>query len=192
MEKPPMVGKNIQQLRSDQKLTLNVLSERSGVSKAMLSQIESDKVNPTIATIWKIAQGLGVEIHTLLAGAAEPKRKFKVHRYENITTLDTEEEGVHIHVLSPLSMVEDLEMYMMTFAPGTSLPSEAHFPKTEEFLTVIKGQVRVTAGENIADLRKGDFISYHCDINHTIENIGRSEAAVHLVVRYNQMIKKTP
>ena len=56
MENPPMIGKNIQRIRNSRKLTLNVLSERSGVSKAMLSQIESDKVNPTVATVWKIAQ----------------------------------------------------------------------------------------------------------------------------------------
>ena len=56
MQTPPMIGKNIQRIRSARKLTLNVLSERSGVSKAMLSQIESDKVNPTVATVWKIAR----------------------------------------------------------------------------------------------------------------------------------------
>ncbi len=188
MERPPKIGKNIQQLRNSQGFTLNVLSERSGVSKAMLSQIESDKVNPTVATVWKIAQGLGVEIHSLLAGDTEPQRKFRINRYENITTLDTDDEGVHIHVLSPLSMVEDLEMYILTIAPGASLSSDAHFPKTEEFLSVIKGEVRVRAGSNTGDLKKGDFISYHCDIEHSIENIGKSEAKVHLVVRYNQQI----
>ncbi len=188
MEKPPKIGKNIQQLRNSQGFTLNVLSERSGVSKAMLSQIESDKVNPTVATVWKISQGLSVEIHALLAGSVVPKRKFLINRYENITTLDTDAEGVHIHVLSPLSMVEDLEMYILTFEPKKKLESDAHFPKTEEFLTVVKGHVRVKAGENVGDLKKGDFITYHCDVEHTIENIGNSEAKVHLVVRYNQQI----
>ncbi len=185
MEKPPMIGKNIQRIRSAQKLTLNVLSEKSNVSKAMLSQIESDKVNPTIATVWKIAQGLGVEINELLAGAREPNRKFQHERQENITTLDTEEEGVLIHVLSPLSMVGDLEMYILTFEPGSSLQSEAHFLKTEEFLTVLEGEVQVTAGKNRTRMGRGDFITYHCDIEHSIENTGNSQASVHLVVRYN-------
>lgn len=180
-----MIGKNIQRIRSAQNLTLNVLSEKSNVSKAMLSQIESDKVNPTIATVWKIAQGLGVEISELLEGAREPNRTFQHDRYENITTLDTEEEGVLIHVLSPLSMVGDLEMYILTFEPGASLRSEAHFLKTEEFLTVLEGTIRVTAGENKTAMKKGDFITYHCDIEHAIENIGDQQAIVHMVVRYN-------
>ncbi len=54
---PPQIGSNIQRIRKEQGLTLEVLAERSGVSKAMLSQIESDKVNPTVLTIWKIALG---------------------------------------------------------------------------------------------------------------------------------------
>lgn len=74
MQTPPMIGKNIQRIRSARKLTLNVLSERSGVSKAMLSQIESDKVNPTVATVWKIARGLNVELNDLLEADDEPKR----------------------------------------------------------------------------------------------------------------------
>ncbi len=185
MERPPMIGKNIQRLRTARSMTLNVLSERSNVSKAMLSQIESDKVNPTIATVWKIAQGLSVEIHDLLEGAREPKRKFHHDRFENITTLDTEEQGVMIHVLSPLSMVGDLEMYILTFEPGKKLESEAHFPKTEEFLTVLEGEIRVTAGENTTLMGRGDFIAYHCDIEHTIENSGETEAVIHMVVRYN-------
>ncbi len=180
-----MIGKNIQKVRTGQNLTLNVLSERSGVSKAMLSQIEANKVNPTIATVWKIAQGLGVEIHALLEGTGGPKRKFHVNRYENITTLDTDEEGVLIHVLSPLSMVEDLELYMMTFDSGARLDSEAHFPNSEEFLTVIRGHIEVKAGNNRSELKRGDFIAYHCDVEHSICNLGKGEAVVHLVVRYN-------
>jgi len=185
MEHPPMIGKNIQKIRNSQNLTLNVLSERSGVSKAMLSQIESNKVNPTIATVWKIAQGLGIEIQALLEGTDEPKRKFHINRYENITTLDTDEKGVPIHVLSPLSMVEDLELYMLTSDLGAALHSEPHFPNSEEFITVIKGHIKVTAGVNTTELKKGDFIAYHCDVEHTIENIGTGSAQIHMAVRYN-------
>lgn len=180
-----MVGKNIQKFRNAQNLTLNVLSERSGVSKAMLSQIEADKVNPTIATIWKIAQGLGIAIQDILEGTSEPRRKFQLNKYENITILDTEEEGVLIHVLSPLSMVGDLEMYTLRFKPGKALVSEAHFPKSEEFLTLISGRIEVTAGKNISVMEKGDFLTYHCDIEHSIKNIGDEDALVHMVVRYN-------
>ncbi len=185
-EKPPLIGKNILKIRNKQNITLNVLAERSGVSKAMLSQIESNKVNPTVATVWKIAQGLGVEINELLKGSPEPARIFTVSKSHDIVSLNTDEVGLHISVLSPLSMVEDLEMYMLTFKPEGSLVSEPHFPKTEEYITVIEGSVLVKARENISDLHKGDFLRYHCDVEHSIENTGNSEAIVHMVVRFSK------
>jgi XRE family transcriptional regulator, regulator of sulfur utilization len=184
--RPPMIGKNIQEIRKKQGLTLDSLSEKCGVSKAMLSQIESDKVNPTVATVWKIAQGLDVDINRLLKDAAEPRRKFTITPMESLPTLDTDERGLHMKVLTPLSMVEDLEMYLLTFEPGGALRSAPHFPRTEEFLTILEGSVRVTAGDNVSDLGSGDFVRYHCDIQHTIENVGDGQALVHMVVRFNK------
>lgn len=188
-ECPPLIGKNIQKLRVARNLTLNVLSERSGVSKAMLSQIESNKVNPTVATVWKIARGLSVDLQDLLNTDSAEKRTFLVNPTSTETTakLEAMENGVLIRVLSPLNMVEDMEMYMLTFPPNSSLPSEPHFAGTQEFLTIIKGQVNVKAGENSADLRKGDFLIYHCDIEHTITNDSNQVAVVHMVVRYTSL-----
>lgn len=182
---PPLIGANIRARRAKQGLTLNVLAEQSGVSKAMLSQIESDKVNPTVATVWKIARGLGVDINELLAGSEEPVRHFHITRRDDIPVLDTQEEGLHLKVLTPLSLVEDLEMYLLTFSVGGELRSRPHFPKTEEFLTVIQGEVRVRAGDRVEELATGDFIRYRCDVDHDIENIGTDEAIVHMVVRFH-------
>ena len=184
--KPPLIGRNIQRIRKEQALTLDVLSEKSGVSKAMLSQIESEKVNPTVATVWKISQGLNVEINGLLEGGEEPRRKFHVVRQHDIASLETDEKGLHMKVLSPVSMVEDLEMYLLTFEEGGRLNSGAHFPKTEEYVTVIQGSVSVSAGENTTELQAGDFASYHCDIDHALVNTGGGPATVHLVVRFNK------
>ena len=186
---PAMIGKNIEMLRNRQNLTLNVLAERSGVSKEMLSQIESDNVNPTVATVWKIAKGLGVELHDLLAGDGTVHRKFTVNRSEAIQVLDTADNGVSIKVFSPLEMAGDLEIYLLVFDPKAKLSSEPHYVGTEEFLTILKGSVKVTAGGNTVELHKGDFLAYHADIAHVIANETNTTAAVHMVVRYTQAKK---
>ncbi len=180
-----VISHNIQELRKQKKLTLGQLSVLCRVSKAMISQIETGKTNPTVATLWKIAQGLDVDIHILLKGLNDPERRFHVQRSENLTTLDTEEDGLHIKVLSPFSMVEDLEMYLLTFSPGGKLESSPHFSKTEEFLTIVKGKVRIRAGEKVTDLNEGDFIAYHCDIEHAIYNLSDTDSIVHMVVRFH-------
>lgn len=183
---PPQIGSNIQRIRKEEGLTLDALAERSGVSKAMLSQIESDKVNPTVLTIWKIARGLEVELDAILKGSWEPARKFSVTRAEDAAVLDTAENGPHIRVYSPLAMAEDLEIYQLTFDPGSELVSGAHAPRTEEYLTVLEGRVRVEAGERAADLGPGDFIIYHCDIDHIIANPFEETAKIQMVVRFHR------
>jgi len=167
-------------------MTLGHLSARSGVSKAMLSQIETEKVNPTVVTLWKIAVGLNVDIDVLLKGSEDIEKKFDISRSGEITTIDAEEGRVHIRVLSPFSMVEELEMYMLTFESGGKIESEPHFPQTEEFLTILEGEVEVKAGLHSTNLHAGDFINYHCDVDHTISNLSDSQAVLHMIVRFNK------
>jgi len=182
----PSIGSSIQKMRKGHKLTLSALSQKSGVSVATLSQIEADKVNPTIATLWKIAEGLDIDIHSLLSGLERQRRMFDISRKDDIARLDTEEEGVHIRVFSPLSMAEDLEMYSLTFSPGQKLLSEPHPKKTEEYLTVVEGRIKVEVGDNTAELGPDDFIRYHADVQHNIENIGPEEARLNMVVRFKK------
>ena len=59
---PPEVGATLQRLRLARGLTLEDLSRIAGVSKSMLSQIEREKANPTIAITWRLANALGVQI----------------------------------------------------------------------------------------------------------------------------------
>ncbi len=186
MQDQGYIGENVQKIREKHGMTLSVLSEKCGVAKNMLSQIESGQVNPTIATVWKIAQGLDVDINALLTGQDELQRTFSVSRKDEITRLEADEEGVHIRVLSPLSMAEDLEMYMLTFQEGQALHSSPHSVRTEEFLTILEGAVRVQAGENNAELSEGDFIRYHADTDHVIENIHAGRTRIYMVVRFQK------
>ena len=182
--KPPAIGINVKRQRLEQKMSMDNLAVASGVSKAMLSQIESAKVNPTIATMWKIAHALKVDFNLLLKGKGDKVRKFEINRHEDLTTLDADEEGVHINVLSPISMAEDLELYILTFQVGSILTSSPHYPDTEEFLTVLDGKIEVKAGKNTTVLKKNDVLIYQCDINHSIKNLSSKESKVYLVVRF--------
>jgi transcriptional regulator with XRE-family HTH domain len=182
--RPPAIGRKIRDLRKEQGLTQDELALRSGVSKSMLSQIESDSVNPTIATVWKIANGLGITFQALLEGKDEEIGRFEIARAEEATILDSRDGQTHFQVLSPLSMVDDLEFYILNMAPGGTLDSDPHFKGSEEYLTVLEGHIRVTSGDRSADLGPGDFVIYNADVHHSIQNLGDKMARVHLVDRF--------
>lgn len=185
------IGDIIKEIRKENQMTLKILSEKSGVSKAMLSQIESAKVNPTISTVWKIATGLDVEITELTRVVSVKTRNFTLTKSNEIIVADPieGEEGIQIKDLTSMDMVEDIEFFLITFEKGRKLFSEPHFTGTEEFITLLDGKLTVTAGKNVIQMNKGDFLSYHSDIEHSIENIGENSAVVHMVVQYKKKKK---
>ncbi len=186
------IGDIIKEIRKDKQMTLKILSEESGVSKAMLSQIESAKVNPTISTVWKIANGLKVDINELTKVVSVKTRNFTLTKKNEIIIADPleGEEGIQIKDLTSMDMVENIEIFLMTFEKGSKLLSEPHFTGTEECLTLLDGTITVTAGDNVIKMDKGDFLTYHSDIEHSIENTGENKAVVHMVIRYKKKMIK--
>src|ERR1700720_923209 len=65
------LGKTVQRLRKAYNLSLSELSGQSGVAKSIISQIERNETNPTLATIWRLAHALEVSIESVLHGAQE-------------------------------------------------------------------------------------------------------------------------
>jgi transcriptional regulator with XRE-family HTH domain len=188
----PDVATRIRELRKDLGLSLDELALRSNVSKSMISQIEGNKTNPTLAMIWKIAQGLGTTVQDLLDAGGEAEAEdastteilFSHTRKENFTQITADKPGVHFRVLTPMSQSEDLEVYRISIKPQAILESQPHSPGTEEYLTLIKGELEVSSGGNSGILHTGDFIMYNADTGHSMKNIGTESAEVHLVVRF--------
>ena len=180
---PPPIGQRLRDLRAERDLSLDELARRSGVSKSMLSQIEQNKANPTVALVWKIARALDVDLFHVIGGEGRPAR-FDLTARENAPVLADAEAGYTIQILSPLELVETLELYWLKLAPGASLDSMPHVAHTEEFATVLKGRVEVVSSGRSATLRKGDTLRYHADCQHHIRNRARGSSEVYLVVRY--------
>ena len=180
----PAIGENLRRERRKQRLTLESLASASGVSKAMLSQIEADKVNPTIGTLWKIAHALKIDFDPLLRGDSGKARLFDVTRAENVAVTTTDSSSAVFRVYSPLNMAESLELYRVTLAPGCLHRSLPHTAGTEEFITVLEGEIIVTAGERSAELKSGDFIAFQSDVEHCLENRGTRPAELYMAVRF--------
>jgi transcriptional regulator with XRE-family HTH domain len=176
------IGKNIMHYRKKKGISLDELSKRSGVSKSMLSQIEQGKTNPTVVTVWKISRVLDTTIEELVeTGNDSP---IEVQHRDEVPLFYSEDRSCTIHVNSPIHMKDNLELYTLTFQPHGILDSKPHYPKAEEFLTVISGKVRVVAGEYSATLNMGDTARYRADRDHTIENLEESETTAYLVVLF--------
>lgn len=177
------VCRRVREIRGERGWSLDVLSQLSGVSRSMLSQIEREQANPTLAVTVKIAGALGLSMAQLVEQAA-PVRNIEVIRADDRSHILRADENCTIRTLSPLNLEKDVELYEVLLHPGGVLSSAAHFEGTREFLTVQKGRVTVVSDDESTELNRGDSASYRVDVKHEIANSGRTEALVFLVVIY--------
>jgi transcriptional regulator with XRE-family HTH domain len=179
---PPEVGATLQRLRLARGLTLEDLSRIAGVSKSMLSQIEREKANPTIAITWRLANALGVQIGELLSSEVRTVDLIRVVDAHEIPTLPGSHAGYSLRILGPLDLAGKYEWYELTLQPGGELASQAHDPGTTEHLTVVTGTVELEVGAEKRKIKHGATARYLADQNHAIRNAGKTEAKALLVV----------
>lgn len=179
---PPEVGATLQRLRLERGLTLEDLSRIAGVSKSMLSQIEREKANPTIAITWRLANALGVGIGELLASEPRDVDTIRVLEAHETPTLPGQHAGYVLRILGPMELAGKYEWYELTLAPGGELASQAHDPGTNEHLTVLHGALEVEVGASKRKVKMGSTARYPADQDHVIRNAGKTEAKGLLVV----------
>jgi XRE family transcriptional regulator, regulator of sulfur utilization len=178
---PPRVGEQIQRLRSERGMTLDELSRVAGVSKSMLSEIERDKANPTIAVAWRLTNALGVSLDQLFAAQKAPE-SISVAGPHDIPTLDGHDAKYQLRVWGPIELAGKFEWYELTLQAGGALVSNAHEPGTREHLTVLHGAIEIEADGATRRLKTADTARYVADVPHAIRNVGKHDAKALLVV----------
>ena len=177
------LGSRVKQLRSARGWSLEALANASGVSRSMLSQIEREQANPTLAVTLRISRAFGIGLSELLevpgATSAVTVIRANDHTYDYRSDKDC-----RIRTLSPLNLEKDVEFYEIWLQPGGALRSSPHFEGTREFLTVQRGKVRIESAADVEDLDAGDSASYRADVSHAIINLGKTDAVVFLIVIY--------
>jgi transcriptional regulator with XRE-family HTH domain len=177
------LGSRVKHLRSARGWSLEALATASGVSRSMLSQIEREQANPTLAVTLRIARAFGLSLGELLEmpGAAS---SVTVIRAEDHNYHYRSDKDCRVRTLSPLNLEKDVEFYEVQLRAGGALRSAPHFEGTREFLTVQKGRLRVESAGDAEEVNVGDSASYRADVPHAIINSGKGEALVFLIVIY--------
>ncbi|OYX89348.1 MAG: XRE family transcriptional regulator [Azorhizobium sp. 39-67-5] len=169
------LGKTIQRLRKAYNLSLSELSEQSGVAKSIISQIERNETNPTLATVWRLSQALDMTVERVLGASEDAPFVEKLTRAD--TPLLVSEDGLcRLSIIGWLKTVEWLQYYDFHAAPGGELDSEGHQIGSIESLSVLSGSLVVTVAGAVESVRAGETLRYRCDRRHTIRNEGPEPA----------------
>lgn len=183
---PIVLGRNLRRLRTSQGHSLERLAKQSGVSRAMLGQIETGKSVPTIALLWKVASALHVPFANLLQ--TEAPRGPKVLRRSDAKLLTSSQGQFTSRALFPFDGSHQVEFYELIIGPLHREAAEPHAPGTRENLFVAKGVVEITVGlDKPQTLTEGDAILFDADVPHVYKNLVSGEAVLYLVMTYAEI-----
>jgi XRE family transcriptional regulator, regulator of sulfur utilization len=171
----------LKEARRAQGLSLEAVSNLSGVSRSMVSQIERGESSPTIATLWNLTRALQVDFAGLLE-AGDSQDRIEVLRAVDVPKIENIGEGCRIRILSPPEEAGGHEVYDIRFDKGGTLTSQPHTRGAVEQLTVLEGVIKVTSGSATDELSAGDTARYAADIGHAI-SAPHEAARVFLIVK---------
>lgn len=176
-----VLAKNLKAHRDQKKLSLDRVAEMTGVSKTMLGQIERGESNPTINTVWKIANGLKISFTTLIN---EPQPETVVVTKNEIQPLLEDNGKYRLYPFFPFEDGRRFEVYSVEIEKGGYLSAESHPEGTEEFITVFDGELTIRINNEEFTVKSGDSIRFKADRPHIYHNSGTTTTRLSMVVYY--------
>jgi transcriptional regulator with XRE-family HTH domain len=173
------VGLKIRVVRKSKGFSLKQVAEGAGVSQSLISQIENDRVDPSLSTLRKIALTMGVPVFALIAESSPegaslvPKEK---RRRVNFPRGGLEYEVIHSELTKKMGIM------IGTLQPGGMTSEEPLAHDGEECLVILKGALRVELQKSRRDLKAGDSLYFDSSAPHRLVNSHKKKCQFYLII----------
>jgi len=162
------VARNVREARTERGWTLDQLAGRSGVSKGMVVQIEQARTNPSIGTMSKLGQALGVSLSDLVDVQRGPV--IRMVPAEDAARLWETESGSSARLLVGGRRPDFIELWEWVLMPGDRYEGNVHAQGMKELLHVIDGTLTLMVGDAMTEVGVGSSASYDGDQSHSYLN----------------------
>jgi len=159
------LGRRLRALRTERGITLAQLGSMVGLSASYLSQIERNKIKPSLATLSSIAKTLGVELRYFFEHSTPAWQVVRKGQGEKVADRRAK---VIFELLSAGGLEGKIEPHRVTCQPGMRAERDTH--PGEEFVFILKGQLQIRVGEEVFTLKAGDSIHYQGSHPHAWRN----------------------
>lgn len=177
-----VIGANLHHLRTAQGVGLDELARESGVSRALLGQVELGRTSASIGVVWKLAQALGVPFSALLSST--PRLGTTVTKRADGKRLLSADGRFSSRALYPSGDPDSAEFYELYLAPHGREDAEAHRAGTSENLVITSGRLELHIGRDVRHLEPGDGVIFAADVPHSYVNPGNDPCWMYLVMNY--------
>jgi transcriptional regulator with XRE-family HTH domain len=177
------IATTLKRLRQQKGWSLEKAAQATGVSKAMLGQIEREESSPTIATLWKIATGFETSfssfIETISVASTEA-----IHRSGHVQTLHPDDTNIKVLPLFPFDPQLNFELFIIELLPGCEHLSPPHKQGVIEHVIITDGDIEVLVDGHWHSLSKGGGIRFNANQPHGYRNLTTKTAIFHDIIHY--------
>ncbi|MEY8001976.1 helix-turn-helix domain-containing protein [Clostridium sp. Mt-5] len=176
-----IIGKNLNNIRKQKNLSLDKVALLTGVSKAMLAQIERGNSSPTVTTLWKIATGLNVSFSYFM----EEKFSEVIYvTYNDIKPIIESDKKMRVYPLFPYDNKRRFEIFTIELQPRCNHESPPHNDGLEEYIIVNRGELEMIIGQDVYKLKCGDAIRYLANKPHCYRNTTNNTVSFQNIIYY--------
>lgn len=162
------IGERVRHQRQSRRWTLDQLAEAAGVSRRALVNVEQGAANPSVGTLLRLTDALGVGLPALVELPAP--RSVTVTRRDEGAVLWRSDGGGRGVLMAGTQPPDVVELWDWTLGPRDRYVSEAHAPGTRELVQVQQGAVTIEAGDQSVTLKVGDAVGFSGDVAHCYAN----------------------
>ena len=177
------ISATLKSLRKEKGWSLDVASQNTGVSKAMLGQIERGESSPTIATLWKIASGFQASFSSFIEEPAAPIQE-PTHRKGELSHIHPSDNKIRVTPIFPIDKALGFEVFIIELSPGCEHLSPPHKGGVVEHTIVVEGEMEILVQGQWHKLKKNEGFQFDADQPHGYRNLSDSRAVFHDMIHY--------
>lgn len=176
------IAQRVRSLRDMRSLSLDQLAQRSGVSRSMISLIERSQASPSAVVLEKIANGLGVALASLFEAEPASEAAKVISRAGEQGFWQDPASGYMRRNVSPPQELggqsPPVQLVEVKFPPKTRVMYDGLVQGTvvHQQIWLIAGQMQITLGDDVHQLKAGDCLAHRLDRPITYHNPGTQTA----------------
>jgi transcriptional regulator with XRE-family HTH domain len=173
------IGERLRELREARNISMRALATKSGLSANALSMIERGKVSPSVSTLYKLADALGVSITAFFG--SETDRKQVVFLKADERTRVSFTRGV-FEGLGGEQFVGRVEPFLLTLESSANSGPHSMTHTGHEFVFCLRGELEYQVERQIYQLAAGDSLLFAAHLKHRWKNPGRTVATALIII----------
>ena len=153
------IGTLIRKCRKERKLTLKAVAEKASISEGFLSQVENAVNSPSVDTLIRICNAIGVNAGELISKVSKQEKIIVIRKFE-WDDIDLSHTGFVTRRFLPPESRTVIDSSILVIEPGKSIPVRRNIKKGQEVLCVLKGTVELMLSEETHVLAEGDSVHF--------------------------------